>query len=88
MAGAVLSTTSSGSQGLLCPRSRGVVFALAFCNILKENGHLSIKLALDVIGGFVEAAVNAAEPLAKTVVDFTYPQKAVVAEPTRLESTT
>ena len=75
MAGAVLSTTtSSGSQGLLCPRSRDVVFALAFCNVLKEKGLLSIKLALDVISGFVKGAGNAAEPLesaTKTVVEFT-----------------
>ena len=52
MAGAVLSTTPSGSHGLLSPGSRGVVFAFAFCIVLKEEGLLSIKLALDVIGGF------------------------------------
>ena len=74
MAGGVISTSTSGSQGLLCPRSRSVVLALAFCNVLKEKGHLSMKLALDVIGGFVKGAWNSAEPLEsiiKTVIEFT-----------------
>ena len=68
MAGGVLSTTSSRSKGLLCPRSRGVVFALAFSNVLKEKGLLSIKLALDVIGGFVKGTGNVAEPLESATV--------------------
>ena len=71
MAGTVLSTTSGRSQGLLCPRSHGVVFAcIGFCNVLKEDGRLSIKLVLDVIGGFVKG-VEPLESATKGVIDFT-----------------
>ena len=75
MAGTVLSTTSGRSQGLLCPRSHGVVFAcIGFCNVLKENGRLSIKLALDVIGGFVKGVAEPLESATKAVIDHRPPE--------------